>query len=48
LYIDLNDRVDYGFGKDRSLRRSSPISPNQSPLLEGEGPDRGVWLYTST
>ncbi|KAB2526963.1 hypothetical protein F8N49_05560 [Pseudomonas sp. GXM4] len=37
--IDLEDRGDYGFGfsEERSGRRRSRASPNQSPLPLGEG-----------
>ncbi|CAI8726590.1 hypothetical protein EMIT0232MI5_110251 [Pseudomonas sp. IT-232MI5] len=35
LYIDLSDRVDYGFNAVISRRRISRASPNQSPLPLG-------------
>ena len=34
-YIDLKNRVDYGFATTRSGRRITPASPNQSPLPLG-------------
>ena len=35
IYIDLKDRVDYGFGRNLSRRRTSTASPDQSPLPLG-------------
>ena len=47
-FTDRKDRVDYGFGKAQSGRRTSQAFPNQSPLPPGAGADRGVVRHAPT